>query len=136
MKKKALGKGLKAFLPEEYSILKQEKYLELDVGQLKPNPDQTRTTFDPVTLDELAVSIRETGILQPIVVVPEEDHYKIIVGERRWRAAQKAGLKTIPVLVRIMSKEQQHEASLIENLQREDLNPIESRKRWEKTGPP
>lgn len=132
MKRKALGKGLKAFLPEEYGILKEERYLELDIEQLKSNPDQPRTTFDPVTLDELAKSIRETGILQPIVVVPEEDHYKIIVGERRWRAAQKAGLKTIPVLIRIMSEEQQHEASLIENLQREDLNPMEIASAYQK----
>lgn len=132
MKKKALGKGLKAFLPEEYGILKEERYMELDIEQLKPNPDQPRTTFDPVTLDELAESIRETGILQPIVVVPEGDHYKIIVGERRWRAAQKAGLKTIPILIRIMSNEQQYEASLIENLQREDLNPVEIASAYQK----
>lgn len=132
MKKKALGKGLKAFLPEDYGILKEERYMELEVERLKPNPDQPRTTFNPVTLDELAASIRETGILQPVVVVPEEDHYKIIVGERRWRAAQKAGRKTIPALVRTMSKEQQHEASLIENLQREDLNPMEIASAYQK----
>ena len=132
MKKKALGKGLKAFLPEEYGILKEERYMELNIEQLMSSPDQPRTNFDPVTLDELAVSIKEKGILQPIVAVPEEDHYKIIVGERRWRAAQKAGLKKIPVLIRIMSKDQQHEASLIENLQREDLNPMEIASAYQK----
>lgn len=125
MKKKALGKGLEAFLPEEYGILKEERFTELDIEQLKPNPDQPRTHFDPVALQELAASIRETGILQPVVVVPQDDHYKIIVGERRWRAAQQAGMKKIPVLIRNMSQIQQYEASLIENLQREDLNPIE-----------
>ena len=125
MTKKALGKGLDAFLPEKFGILKEERYAELDVEQLKPNPDQPRGHFDPVSLQELALSIRETGILQPIVVVPEEDHYKIIVGERRWRAAQKAGLNRVPVLIRKMSQLQQYEASLIENLQREDLNPLE-----------
>lgn len=132
MKKQALGKGLKAFLPEEYGVLKEERFIELDIELLKPNPDQPRTTFNPTSLDELAMSIKETGILQPIVAVPEQDHYKIIVGERRWRAAQKAGLKKIPVLIRTMSKEQQHEASLIENLQREDLNPMEIASAYQK----
>lgn len=125
MKKKALGKGLKAFLPEDYGILKEEKYVELDIEKLKPNFDQPRKNFDPQSMKELANSIKETGVLQPIVAVPEEDHYKIIVGERRWRAAQKAGLKKIPVLIRLMKAEHQIEASLVENLQREDLNPME-----------
>lgn len=125
MKKRALGKGLEAFLPEQYGILKDERFAELDITQLQPNPEQPRTKFDPVALAELARSIQETGILQPVVVVPEEDHYKIIVGERRWRAAQKAGLTKIPALIRTMTEVQQYEATLIENLQREDLNPME-----------
>jgi len=125
MKKKALGKGLKAFLPEDYSILKEEKFMELDIEKLKPNFNQPRKNFDPQAIQELTDSIKETGVLQPIVAVPEKDHYKIIVGERRWRAAQKAGLKKIPVLIRLMKPEQQIEASLVENLQREDLNPME-----------
>jgi ParB family chromosome partitioning protein len=125
MKKKALGKGLEAFLPEEYRILKDERFAELEIEQLKPNPAQPRSHFDPKALEELALSIRETGILQPVVVVPQENHYQIIVGERRWRAAQRAGLNKIPVLIRNMSQAQQYEASLIENLQREDLNPME-----------
>jgi len=125
MKKKALGKGLKAFIPEEYGILKEERFLELDLAQLKPNPLQPRADFNQEALAELAASIKETGILQPIVAVAEDNMYKIIVGERRWRAAQKAGLKKVPVLVRSMTDAQQHEASLIENLQREDLNPLE-----------
>ncbi len=132
MKKRALGKGLEAFLPEEYGILKEERFAELDIDQLKPNPDQPRTHFDPVALQELALSIRGTGILQPMVVVPQENHYKIIVGERRWRAAQQAGLKKVPVLIRNMSQVQQYEASLIENLQREDLNPIEIASAYQK----
>jgi ParB family chromosome partitioning protein len=132
MKKKALGKGLEAFLPEEYGILKEERFAELDIERLKPNPDQPRTRFEPVAMQELALSIRETGILQPLVVVPEENHYKIIVGERRWRAAQKAGLNKVPVLIRNLSQVQQYEASLIENLQREDLNPIEIASAYQK----
>ncbi len=125
MKKKALGKGLEAFLPEDYHILKDERFAELEIEKLKPNPAQPRAYFDPEALEELALSIRETGILQPVVVVPEDRHYKIIVGERRWRAAQRAGLSKIPALIRNMPQAQQYEASLIENLQREDLNPME-----------
>lgn len=125
MKKKALGKGLKAFIPEEYGILKEEKYAELDIDQLKPNPLQPRLKFSQDSIDELSRSIKESGVLQPIIVAPEGDGYRIIVGERRWRAAQRIGLKKIPVLIRTMSNEKQLEASLIENLHREDLNPLE-----------
>ncbi|MDH4218456.1 MAG: ParB/RepB/Spo0J family partition protein [Candidatus Aminicenantes bacterium] len=125
MKKRALGKGLKAFLPEDYGILKDEKYVDVDVEDLKPNPLQPRQDFDKDSIDELAHSMKETGVLQPIVVVPEENHYKIVVGERRWRAARKIGLQKIPAVVRHLSEKQQIEASLVENLQRKDLNPIE-----------
>ena len=125
MKRKALGKGLKAFIPEEYGILKEERYAELEIEQLKPNPLQPRLKFDKESLDDLARSIKESGVLQPVIVVSEGNHYRIVVGERRWRAAQKAGLRKIPSLIRSMPKVQQLEASLIENLQREDLNPLE-----------
>jgi ParB family chromosome partitioning protein len=125
MKKRALGKGLKAFLPEEYGILKDEKFVDVDVEDLKPNPLQPRQNFDPDAIAELARSIEETGILQPLVVVPEGNHYKIVVGERRWRAAQKIGLAKIPAIVRQLSEQEQIEVSLVENLQRKDLNPIE-----------
>jgi ParB family chromosome partitioning protein len=125
MKKKALGTGLKAFIPEEYGILKDEAYAELDIEQIKPNPLQPRQKFDKGSIDELARSIKESGVLQPIIVAPDGKTYKIIVGERRWRAAQKAGLKKIPSLIRPMPKTQQLETSLVENLQREDLNPLE-----------
>jgi ParB family chromosome partitioning protein len=125
MKKKALGTGLKAFIPEEYGILKDEAYAELDIEQIKPNPLQPRQKFDKGSIDELARSIKESGVLQPIIVAPDGKTYKIIVGERRWRAAQKAGLKKIPSLIRPMPKMQQLETSLVENLQREDLNPLE-----------
>ena len=125
MKKKALGKGLKAFLPEDYGILKEERFIEIDIEKLKPNPIQPRLKFDEDSIDGLAKSIKERGILQPIVAVPEDGYFKIIIGERRWRAAQKIGLKKIPTLIRSMTDEQQLEASLIENLQREDLNPLE-----------
>jgi len=123
--KKALGKGIKAFIPEEYGILKDETFSELDIDQLSPSPFQPRTHFDEKAIEELAQSIRETGILQPIIAVPAGGRYNIIIGERRWRAAQRAGLRKIPVLIRNIPKERQMEASIIENVQREDLNPIE-----------
>jgi len=125
MKRKALGKGLKAFLPEELGILKEERYADLDIDQLKPNPLQPRLKFNPESMEELAQSIKSSGLIQPLIVAPEGDGFKIIVGERRWRAAQKIGLKKIPVLIRTIPKEQELEVSLIENLQREELNPIE-----------
>jgi len=125
MSKKALGKGLGAFIPDEFSILKDERFAELEVEDVRPNPFQPRLKFDDHTIDELAQSIRETGIVQPVIVAPEDDHYKIIVGERRWRAAQRAGLRKIPVLIRNIPKEKQLEVSLIENIHREELNALE-----------
>jgi ParB family chromosome partitioning protein len=125
MKRKALGKGLKAFIPEEYSILKEERYADLEIEQIKPNPLQPRLKFNKESIDELARSIKESGVLQPLIVVPEGNHYRIVIGERRWRAAQKIGLRKIPSLIRSMPKAQQLEISLVENLQREDLNPLE-----------
>lgn len=125
MTKKALGKGLGVFLPDDYGIIKSERYAEVDIDDVAPNPLQPRLKFDPQSIEELARSIRETGVIQPILVAPEEDTYKIIVGERRWRAAHKAGLKKIPVLIRQIPVERQLEISLVENLHREDLNPLE-----------
>lgn len=125
MMKKALGKGLGVFLPDDYGILKDERYAELDIEEVSPNPLQPRMRFDQGSIEELARSMRESGVIQPILVVPEGETYKIIVGERRWRAAQKAGLKKIPVLIRQIPKERQLEISLVENLHREDLNPLE-----------
>ncbi len=125
MKKKALGKGLKAFIPEEFGILKEEQFAELDIEKLKPSSYQPRLKFSKDSIDELASSIKESGILQPVLVVPEGNHYTIIVGERRWRAAQKIGFKKIPSIIRSMPVAQQLETSLVENIQREDLNPLE-----------
>jgi len=125
MTKKALGKGLGVFLPDDYGILKDERYAEVDIEEVSPNPLQPRMRFDPGSIEELARSMRESGVIQPLLVVPEGETYKIIVGERRWRAAQKAGLRKIPVLIRQIPKERQLEISLVENLHREDLNPLE-----------
>jgi len=133
MKKKALGKGLKAFLPDDYGILKEESYTELEIERLVPNPLQPRMNFKESAIDELAQSIKESGVLQPLVVVPgENDFFYIVVGERRWRAAQKIGLHRVPVIIRKLSKAQQIEASLVENLQREDLNPLEVAQAYQK----
>ena len=125
MNKKALGKGLGAFIPDEFGIFKEERFAEVEIDEVRPNPFQPRMRFDDQTIEELALSIKESGVVQPVIVVPEEDHYKIIVGERRWRAAQKAGLRKLPVLIRNIPKEKQLEVSLIENLHREELNPLE-----------
>lgn len=125
MKKKALGKGLGVFLPDDYGILKDERYAEVNIEDVEPSPFQPRLRFDPKSIEELARSIKESGIIQPILVVAEGENYKIIVGERRWRAAQLAGLKKVPVLIRSIPREKQLEISLIENLHREDLNPLE-----------
>jgi ParB family chromosome partitioning protein len=125
MSKKALGKGLGAFIPDEFGILKEERFAEIEIEQIKPNPFQPRMKFDDQSIEELAQSIRESGVVQPVVIAPEEDHYKIIVGERRWRAAQKAGLRKIPVLIRNIPRDKQLEISLIENIHREELNPLE-----------
>lgn len=123
--KKALGKGIQAFIPEEFGILKQETFAELEIGLLKPNPNQPRMKFDSSAIEDLARSIKEAGILQPIMVVPDGESYKILIGERRWRAAQLAGLRKVPVLIRNVPEKNQLEVSLIENLQREQLNPLE-----------
>jgi len=123
--KKALGKGIKAFVPEDFAILREDKYAELDIGEIKPNPLQPRTKFEEKAIEELAQSIKESGILQPIVVIPDEGKFKILIGERRWRAAQRVGLSRIPALIRNIPREKEIEVSLVENLQREGLNPIE-----------
>jgi ParB family chromosome partitioning protein len=132
MSKKALGKGLGAFIPDEFSILKEERFAEIEIDEIRPNPFQPRMKFDDESIDELARSIRESGVVQPVLVTPEEDHYKIIVGERRWRAAQRAGLRKIPVLIRNIPKERQLEISLIENIHREELNPLEIAQAFER----
>ena len=99
--------------------------LELKVSELEPNRDQPRKAFDEIQLEELADSIRKYGVLQPLLVQKKKDNYEIIAGERRWRAAKLAGLKTVPVVIREYSPQQAMEIALIENVQREDLNPIE-----------
>ena len=123
-KRVALGKGLGALLPE-LGQAESNALLYRGIEEIIPNPSQPRKHFDESKLQELAESIREKGILEPLIVRKTDQGYELVVGERRWRAAQKAGLKEVPVLVKDLEGRDALEISLIENLQREDLNPIE-----------
>jgi ParB family chromosome partitioning protein len=123
-KRMALGKGLGALLPE-FGQGESKSLLYCGIEEIVPNRSQPRKHFDESRLQELAESIKEKGILEPLIVRRIEQGYELIVGERRWRAAQKAGLKEVPVLVKEAEGGEALELSLIENLQRENLNPIE-----------
>ncbi len=120
----ALGKGIGALLTSA-SQDGRHKYFVCPVEDIKPHKQQPRKTFNDSKMAELVASIREKGVIQPLVVRHTEDHYQIIAGERRWRAAQKAGLKEVPVVIQDVSEDWALEMALIENIQREDLNPIE-----------
>ena len=122
VKKGGLGKGLGALL-EENSI--DTGISEVDIMSVEPAKDQPRKVFDPEKLEDLADSIREHGLIQPIVVYKSDNGYTIIAGERRWRAARIAGLVKIPVIIKDVTPKEIRELALIENIQREDLNPIE-----------
>jgi ParB family transcriptional regulator, chromosome partitioning protein len=122
MKRKALGKGLSALLPDPEPAIPTG---EAPVGSLEPNPYQPRTTMHPEALAELARSIRESGIVQPILVRRHGDRYQIIAGERRWRAALQVGLETVPIAVRDVPDDQLLELALVENIQRAELSPVE-----------
>jgi ParB family chromosome partitioning protein len=126
-KRKALGRGLAALIPEPEAETAQAPGAsgEAPVDALDPNPFQPRSAFDPLRLAELAASIRESGVVQPILVRRRGERYQIIAGERRWRAAQQAGLATVPVSVREVPDGQLLELALVENIQREELNPLE-----------
>ena len=123
MSRQALGKGLRALMGTGEQVREQVQQIQLD--QIRPNPFQPRRTFDEASLEELSDSIRRQGVLQPVVVRPMGDSYELIVGERRWRASAKAGLKEIPAIVRHVSDEEMMAQALVENIQREDLSPIE-----------
>ncbi|MEI6243524.1 MAG: ParB/RepB/Spo0J family partition protein [Acidobacteriota bacterium] len=138
-KRPALGRGLSALIPESApaparaAVERDRPPVELDLDRLIPNPRQPRTVIDELKLDELAQSIRANGVIQPVVVRKSQtavtssgaDQYEIIAGERRWRAAQRAGLLKVPVVVRDVPDDKLLEVALIENIQRENLNPIE-----------
>jgi ParB family chromosome partitioning protein len=129
MSRKALGRGLEALIPEappERAPQRREGTGEVDIDTIRPNPLQPRTVFDAEALRELAASIRENGLIQPLVVrLAGDGAHELIAGERRFLAAKQAGLTRVPVVVRQASRREMLEVALIENLQREDLNPLE-----------
>lgn len=125
-KKSALGRGLDVLLPDVQEA--NGGVQEISILEIDRNPEQPRRIFDEEALQSLADSIREAGILQPLLVVEENGRYRIVAGERRFRAARLAGLSSVPCIVRSMSQQEQMEAALIENIQREDLNAIEEAK--------
>ena len=130
MQRRALGKGLKALIP-----VTDEKVggaFEIAVEDVRPNRYQPRKIFDDLKLTELVNSIREKGVVQPIIVQKSDSGYELIAGERRWRAAQKAGLNKIPAIIREVSSEESLELALIENIQRENLNPIEEARAYQR----
>ena len=133
VKKTGLGKGLEALFNENQLTKEEEMKLKngeeivqnLKLIDIEPNRDQPRRTFNSESLEELATSIKRYGVIQPIIVTKMDNYYQIVAGERRWRAAKKAGLMEIPCLVRDSTERKNREIALIENIQREDLNPID-----------
>ena len=128
MKKTGLGKGLDALFsaPMENNNIEQDQIVKyLKINEIEPNKQQARKAFDEEALEELSNSIKEYGVIQPIVVSKKNNFYEIIAGERRWRASKKAGLTEIPAVIKEDNVQRNKEISLIENIQREDLNPIE-----------
>ena len=132
MNRKALGRGLGALLGSDQIVSTGQEALDLELDLIDPSTEQPRMRFDEEALERLAVSIREHGVVQPILVRRKGGRYELIAGERRWRAAQKAGLNTIPVIVKEVADSDLLEIALTENVQREDLNPIEEAQAYQK----
>ncbi|AEV66768.1 ParB/RepB/Spo0J family partition protein [Acetivibrio clariflavus] len=132
MSKKGLGKGLGALISTANEEIQSGGVIELKINEIEPTVGQPRKKFDDEKLMQLSESIKEHGIVQPIIVRKEDNTYKIVAGERRWRAARLAGLTSVPVIVKELSNRQVMEMALIENIQREDLNPIEEAEAYER----
>ena len=139
--RKGLGRGLGAFFGEEVvdevsgkssDGAEAQKELFVKVTEIEPNPDQPRKYFDETALEELAASLKAYGMIQPIVVKKNGEYYEIIAGERRWRAAKIAGMEKVPVVLKAWEGSEAFEAALVENLQREDLNPIEEAESYQR----
>ncbi len=138
---KGLGRGLSALIPEDDEksevivkevVVKEPAEVKVRISQIEPNKEQPRKMFDEDSLIELSESIKQYGVLQPLLVQKKDDYYEIIAGERRWRAAKLAGIKEIPVVIKDYSDQQIMEIALIENIQREDLNPIEEAQAYQR----
>lgn len=132
MARKALGRGLGALLSAEGTATATEEPNTIAIDLIDPSPLQPRGVFDEAKLDELAQSITANGVVQPLLLRPKQDRFELIAGERRWRAAQRAGLTRVPAIVRHVSDDKVLELALIENIQREDLNPIEEARAYKK----
>ncbi|SDB34942.1 ParB/RepB/Spo0J family partition protein [Eubacterium oxidoreducens] len=145
MAAKGLGKGIDAMIPaaksgtksktsakKEKDELQGEVVVEMNINEVSPNREQPRKKFDEDALEELSESIKQHGILQPLLVEKKEDYYEIIAGERRWRAAKIAGVKKVPVIIKELTEQEKVEIALIENIQRENLNPIEEAMAYKK----
>lgn len=136
-RKGGLGKGIDSMIPimdlEERREEMPEKGepFQMDIHRIEPNRDQPRKLFDEESLAELADSIRQYGVLQPLLVQKKDDYYAIIAGERRWRAARLAGLKEVPVVIKELGRQESMEIALIENIQRQDLNPVEEARAYQ-----
>ena len=127
-----LGKGLDSLIPVPSKEDMKKAETMMKISQVEPNREQPRKNFEEESLQELAESIKQYGVIQPLIVHKKDDYYEIIAGERRWRAAKMAGLKEIPVIIKEYSSQEIMEISLIENIQREDLNPIEEAKAYQR----
>lgn len=131
IKRKALGKGLSALIPEDLEKEDIQRIEDIDTNLICPNPNQPRKAFEQDKLEELTESIRKYGVIQPIIVRKDGEIYNIIAGERRWRACKNANIKSIPCIVRDIENKNASEIALIENIQREDLNPIDEANAYE-----
>ena len=136
-KKGGLGKGLDSLIPsfdleeDKEKSTGENNPLMMDIHKIEPNREQPRKIFDEDSLAELADSIRQYGVLQPLLVKKQEDYYAIVAGERRWRAARLAGLKEVPVIIKDLDRQESMEIALIENIQRQDLNPVEEARAYQ-----
>lgn len=126
------GRGLEAVISQQVDSIQEKGVTEISIDKISPNREQPRRIFDETALEELAESMKQLGVIQPIVLAKDGDYYKIIVGERRWRAAKIAGLKKIPAIIKDLDETSAYEIALVENLQRENLNLIEEARGYRK----
>ncbi|MEO1269463.1 MAG: ParB/RepB/Spo0J family partition protein [Myxococcota bacterium] len=127
--RKALGRGLGALIP---NVSSKRDYFECEIERIKPDIEQPRRHMDPEGIAELSESIKASGLIQPLIVRQDGADYRLIAGERRWRAANKAGLKTVPVVIKDVDRDEAFELALVENIQREDLNPLEEAQAYQR----